>query len=218
LPAIESKKTILSLLTLTAPDSWGSFAGSKLFGGFDLGQGNTTEGYFGNGIYGGVKAHDRSEWYVGTTINTPLKGLTVGASYDGIEHNDVGGVDTGYFEAFAGYISYKATDKLTFSARGEYAAGLGLGAFADDVNGTSYTYVGDDIGYETVYNPLNKVIDVTGTVEYDLWANVISRLEIRWDHAANGSDAFGGNPANLTGDAPNKKNEVMVAANVIYKF
>ena len=34
---------------------------------------------------------------------------------------------------------------------------------------------------------------MTATVQYDLWKNVISRLELRWDHSLTGMDAFGGN-------------------------
>ena len=66
-------------------------------------------------------------------------------------------------------------------------------------------------------NPLEKVLAFTATVQYDLWANVISRLELRWDHAADGCEAFGG-AGPLGGAVPDKKNEVMLAANVIYKF
>jgi hypothetical protein len=208
-PVVESKKSVETLLTLTAPDSWGSFKGSTLYGGFGHGQ----------GIYG----HDRTEWYVGTTIFTPVKDLTFGASYDLIEHNDVAvpvsdglapatittaGADAGFFEAVAVYGSYKATDKLTLSTRGEYANGEALSWLSTTTTaGTAGT---------TLVNPgFNKVFDLTGTVAYDLWANVISRLELRWDHAADGSTPFGASSATGTGS---KKNEVTLAANVIYKF
>jgi hypothetical protein len=206
---VESKKAIVSLLTLTAPDSWGAFKGSAFYVGFDHGQ----------GVYG----HDKSEIYVGTTINTPVKDLTFGAAWDSIEHNDVAGEDESYFQAFGGYASYKVTDKLTMNGRLEYADGIGLGAAADAINGTPS--FGTDGGPVAVHNPLNKVFAVTGTLQYDLWVNVISRLEIRWDHSCNGADAFGGvgSPGEDfdTGAAtglPEKKNEVTVAANVIYKF
>ena len=57
--------------------------------------------------------------------------------------------------------------------------------------------------------------EITATVEYDLWANVMSRLEVRWDHNAGGvGPAFGG----TTAGAPTKNNEVLIAANLIYKF
>ena len=66
-------------------------------------------------------------------------------------------------------------------------------------------------------NPLHKVVAGTATLQYDLWKNVISRLEFRWDHAADGNEAFGGN-GSLGTVAPTKKNEYLIAANVIYKF
>jgi len=209
---IESKKSFVSLATLTAPDSFGGFKGSALYAGFDDGQGATT--------------HNREELYVGATINTPIKDLTFGAAWDAIFHNDVpvGGIDTdvGYFTAYGGYVSYKVTDKLTINGRAEYADGPSLGAFADADNGVA-SFAGEG-GAGFVPNPLDKVFALTGTVQYDLWANVISRLEIRWDHACNGADAFGGvgapgeNAAGAPTGLPTKKNEVMVAANVIYKF
>jgi hypothetical protein len=216
---IESKKAFVSLATLTAPDSFGAFKGSALYAGFDHGQ--------------GASSHDKSEIYVGATINTPVKDLTFGASWDAIFHNDVpsynvpfyttyGDMDQGYFQAIAGYVSYKLTEKLSINGRVEYADGPTLGAWADSFNGEASYYDGGD---PYVPNKLDKVLALTGTLQYDLWANVISRLEIRWDHAANGADAFGGVGApgenSETGAATGvatKKNEVMVAANVIYKF
>ena len=60
-------------------------------------------------------------------------------------------------------------------------------------------------------------MEFTGTLQYDLWANVMSRLELRWDHVCNsvhGGDLFGG----TGGGGPTEKNQVMLAANVIYKF
>jgi len=200
---VESKKSLVSLLTFTAPDSWGGFKGSAFYAGFDIGQGGATTGWNGGGV-GVVNPHNREELYLGATINTPVTGLTFGASWDSIEHEDVGGLDTGYFQAIAGYGSYKFTDKLTFNGRLEWANGYALDAFALGNNGQI-----DD---------MHDVFALTGTLQYDLWANVISRLEVRWDHSANGTDAFGGTGAAGSLSAPDKKNEVMVAANVIYKF
>ncbi len=210
---IESKKSLVSLLTYTAPDSWGAFKGSAFYVGFDLGQGGATTDVYG----AAAKPHDRSELYVGATVNTPVSGLTFGGSWDSIEHNDVGGVDADYFQAFAGYASYKLTDKLTLNGRIEYADGLGLST----ISGPSVVTVAAGEGGTTtvvVPNPLTKVLDATATLQYDLWANVISRLEIRWDHSANGADAFGGVGPAGSESAPTKKNDVMLAANVIYKF
>jgi hypothetical protein len=189
-PVVESKKAILTLLTLMAPDSWGALKGSALYGGFDHGQ----------GVYGA----DTTEFYVGVSINTPVTGLSLGGSWDSIQSTVVAGADAGYFQAIAGYLTYKFNDKANIDGRVEYANGAPLGALADAINGT-------------VGNPLDKVLALTGTFEYDLWANVISRLEVRWDHdAGGGAPAFGGNvPGTGIGG---KYNEVLIAANLIYKF
>jgi hypothetical protein len=227
-PVIESKKSVVSALTLTAPDSWGGFKGSTLVGGFDYGEGDSGQAGAGPGDTGG---HDRTEWYVGTTINTPIKDLTFGASWDWIHHFDVAytedtfdtimvpghfghtttvsvptgtatdTVDAKYVDALAGYASYKITDKLTINGRAEYANGPGLAAllYADDGELNEH---------------FHEVLALTGTIQYDLWDNVITRLEVRWDNAM-GSHAFG-SPESVTGEG--KDNEVMIAANVIYKF
>jgi hypothetical protein len=196
----ESKKAVVSLLTLTAPDSWGFLKGSALYGGFDHGQ--------------GAFSHDQTEWYAGATINTPVKDLTLGASWDSIEHTDVAGVDAGYFQAIAGYVSYKLTDKATINGRAEWANGNPLGAAAD-ANNLGF-YAGG-----TPANPLNKVFALTGTFQYDLWANVLARLEVRWDHnAGSGPGGFGGTAVYGAGTpvTDGKLNEILIAANVIYKF
>jgi len=214
--AVETKKAFVSLLTLTAPDSWGFLKGSSLYGGIDIGQGINSYGPTSPGApFTG--SHNKTEWYVGATVNTPVKDLTFGASYDGIEHNDVyasvnnagvitsGVLDSGYFAAYSGYVSYKITDKLTINGRGEYATGDGLAA-AESAN--SAIVAGSPL--------FDKALAITGTLQYDLWANVISRLEVRWDHACDRSTPFGATDVN-TGTG-SKRNDVMVAANVIYKF
>jgi hypothetical protein len=47
-------------------------------------------------------------------------------------------------------------------------------------------------------------------VQYDLWKNVLTRAEFRWDHALNGSDPWG--------PAPSLDNAFLLALNIIYKF
>ena len=196
---IESKKAIVSLLTVTAPDSWGFAKGSAFYVGFDHGPGPTPN-------FGAVHLADRNHLYLGATVNTPLKELTVGASWDSIWDNDVGGVDTGYTSDLNGYASYKLTDKATFSVRGEYVKGSALAYMDAGANGTAVNFA----------DPWNKVLALTATFDYALWANVTSRLEARWDHAVDGSRPFGAtNPTTFGGT---KKNELMLAANLIYKF
>jgi hypothetical protein len=181
----ESRRGVVSLLTLTAPDSWGFLKGSALYGGIDYGPG---------------AGSDMTEWYVGTTINTPVTGLSFGASYDGISDADVAGFDAGNFQAFAGYASYKLNDKASINGRFEYASGSALQALE---------YYGNFSGVAPYDGALDKVIAVTGTFEYDLWANVISRLEVRWDHNAGGGPAaFGGEVPGV----PTKNNEILIAA------
>jgi hypothetical protein len=217
---VESKKAYVGAATLTAPDSWGSFKGSTLYAGYEFGQGaqNAPDG-------SAIGAQARRELYVGTTINTPIKDLTFGFAFDSVEHLDgyYDGVDRdlGYFASYAGYASYKLTEKLTLNGRFEYADGAALGYLADGINGVPTVSAGE-AGTVAVPNPLDKVLAVTGTLQYDLWENVLTRLEVRWDHNAGGrestdgsSAAFGGTGA---GAVPDKQNEIMIAANVIYKF
>jgi len=198
----ESRRGVIGLLTLTAPDSWGFLKGSALYGGLDYGP-----GAYGNPVPSiGTEGGNMTEWYVGATINTPLKGLSLGGSYDGISDADVGGVDAGNFQAFAGYLSYKFNDKASLNGRAEYANGSALGF----IEGVPPPFVGSQA----------KVLALTATFEYDLWANVMSRIEVRWDH--NAGDVNPGNSGNVFGGetpgVPTKNNEVLVAANVIYKF
>ncbi len=191
----ESKKAIVSLITFTAPTNVGFLSGSTAYAGVDHGPG------------AGFAPHDRTHLYLGTTLNTPVTGLTVGAEYDSIYETDVAGIDTGYGMNIVGYLSYKLTEKATVDLRGEYARGAYLGALSDANNGIS----------PAGPNPLHKVVALTGTIQYDLWKNVLSRVEFRWDHAADGNEAFGGD-GSLGGVAPSKKNEYLLAANIIYKF
>jgi len=59
-----------------------------------------------------------------------------------------------------------------------------------------------------------------GTVQYDLWKNVMTRLEVRWDHSLTGSGIWGGTTPNGFDETPSgtQDNAVAIIANVIYKF
>lgn len=146
--------------------------------------------------FAGNAGDDQTSYYVGATVATPVAGLRLGAAYDHVSNFGAMGAGFGSFVSNGGhasatalYASFQASEKLSLHARGEYA---------------KVSTVGDDA----------KILALTGTVQYDLWQNVISRLEVRWDHSANGNPAFGG----TVPGTPTKKNEVMVAANLIYKF
>ena len=197
-PKAESYKTYMAAAALTAPDDWGFLAGSTLYGGF-------INGF--NSIGGGV---DQVSYYAGVTLNTPIKALKVGAAYDYAGTTDdrpVSGTTDGstlYANAIAGYLSFQATEKLSLHGRVEYT--------------TTDTALLDGVGAVS-----GKVVALTGTIQYDLWKNVLSRLEVRWD-----KQVGSGNMVGYGGDTRHDDNDssagsgvreyVTVALNLIYKF
>jgi len=201
----ESYKTYMASLAFTAPEDWGAMAGSTLYAGVINGN-------------GGLSTYNQTHWYVGATIATPVEGLRVGVAYDYVNVHDA---PTGSYaadatedgnawaNAIALYTSFQATEKLSLHVRGEYAS------HADKLlNGTDPDGAGALVGPGQAFP--GKVLSITGTVQYDLWKNVLSRLEIRWDHSATGNEAFGGDSGST--NPPNKINNYLVAANVVYKF
>jgi hypothetical protein len=190
-PRAESYKTYLGGMTLTAPESLGFLAGSTLSGGII------------NGFDAVATQGTKTSFYVGGSVKTPLKCLSVGVAYDyvGLANGTTTDPDTGdtinhksgYQNATALYLLWQATDKLTFNTRADYFS---------------------QSEYLTGLGMPRKAFGLTETVQYDLWKNVISRLEFRWDHSASGQEAYGG----TTVGAPSLKNAFLVAANFIYKF
>ncbi|HEY0456210.1 MAG TPA: outer membrane beta-barrel protein, partial [Verrucomicrobiae bacterium] len=185
---------------------------------------------------------DQTSFYVGTTIVTPIYGLKLGASFDyaaigsqptASQGFTVGAVNpqaraaSSYRSALALYASYELSEKFSIHARGEY--------FTQSDNllvGITAQPPGSTIGPQLFNAPPghaaglpSKAFAATGTLQYDLWKNVISRLEFRWDHAADGRYAYGGTTENQPpqGGTPavfssNRRNAYLVAANFIYKF
>ena len=90
--------------------------------------------------------------------------------------------------------------------RGEYLRDRGEQKFFSFYDSTTGTF--------TDTNP-DRSLGLTATAQYDLWKNVISRLELRWDHSLSGQKTWGGTD---TSTEPSRLNEWMLAANVIYKF
>ena len=175
-------------------ESYKTYMGSVAFTApesFGFLKGSTLYGGFINGFNSGaVKgATDQTCLYIGGTLATPITNLKLGASYDYAAPDEP---NEAYQNAVGLYLSFQATEKLSLHGRGEYAS-HSKGVVVD--------------GFPS------KVFEYTGTVQYDLWKNVLSRVEFRWDHSADGSQAFGG----VTG-APTKKNALLIAANLIYKF
>ena len=191
-PKAESYKTYLAGLTLTAPEEWGFLSGSTFY--------TTIHNGFNAGTAGGA---DQTSYFVGTTLNTPLKWLKVGACYDYLgTTKDFG--DSSYANAFTIYSSIAPPDsKLSLHLRGEYASTdttlLGSGANLPGGN--------------------SEVVAVTTTLQYDLWQNVLSRLEFRWDHQAGDNDmtGYGGNleKGETSGSL---RNNYALMLNFLYKF
>jgi hypothetical protein len=221
-PKAESYKTYMASVALTAPESMSFLKGSTIYAGVINGFNSGTQP--STATPGLTVGGQQTSWYVGATVATPITALKVGASYDYARAGSVLDTTAGppgtplgstHQEAAAIYASLQATEKLSLHARGEYfwqsgtlASRLAAGQAANLAAGIISTPI-----------PVlpSKVFAATGTVQYDLWKNVLSRLEVRWDHAANGSDAYGGDPGAVT-PAPGKKNAVLVAANIVYKF
>ena len=199
-------KTYMGSITFTAPSSWGWAAGSSLYAGivygFDGGGNNGPTGYYQNG--------NQINYYAGATMNTPLKELTMGAAFDYV-HNYLGGGtllgDRWHNDVtvLGLYATYKATDKLSFSGRGEYVHGQFIEKFPS----------GPDFGYSS------EGFELTGTMEYDMWANVVSRLEIRWDRMGSlntPSSIQNNGPSPFPKNTLDNRDAVGLYANIIYKF
>jgi hypothetical protein len=142
-------------------------------------------------IFGAIQGFDDNavdNYNVSATINTPVTGLKFGAAFDYVQSR-FASIDG---QVYGLYGSYQATDKLSFNLRGEYVNGADLGLYTSNGDGSN----GEEL---------------TATVEYDLWANVVTRAEFRWDHAEHGND-FGTAAGNAT------ESFYTLALNVIYKF
>jgi hypothetical protein len=135
-------------------------------------------------------AGTRSSYYAGLTLPTPSSALKLGAAFDYLNFNNNGGGNHDDSIWVAGlYTTISPTDKLSFNFRGEIVDATQL-----------FGHYGEE---------------VTATVQYQLWANVLSRVEFRWDHY--GVDAYGYN-STAGGGLPMKQNDFLLALNLIYQF
>ena len=145
-------------------------------------------------IFGAVQGFDNQavdNYNVSATINTPVTGLKVGLAYDCVQDRAFPASGSIY----GLYTTYQATDKLSFNFRGEYADTQDLGTLYNS---------------GSIFNG-SKGEELTFTAEYDLWANMVTRAEIRWDHSEHGNQ-FPTAAGNAT------ESYYTLALNVIYKF
>ncbi len=185
-PKGNGKLTYLGSVVLTAPESFGFLQGGTLTGSI---------------VDGGQTTMPNSmNYYVGATIPTPIKQLTLGASYDYVTSSYAA---NSWAQSVAGYISLQITEKLKFNTRVEYAnssttpGGVWILPLAGEADGY-------------VAGSPEKLFAVTGTLEYALWANVVSRLEAIWDHNLVGTG--------ISGPFNGSNNAVLLLANIAYKF
>jgi len=189
-------KTVMGSVTFNAPSNWGWASGSAFYVGDVYGFAGGTQGN------GGTQGGNQNNFYAGATLNSPWKNVTFGAAFDYVQN--LGGTSTEGLHAddyiFGLYNTIKATDKLSFNTRGEFwevdAKGL--------ANGSSQ---GSDEG-----------ISLTETVEYDLWANVVTRLEVRYDKVIESDYASDIGYVLPTGVIIDNPSSYGVYANIIYKF
>jgi hypothetical protein len=151
-------KAFMGSVTFSAPSNWGWAAGSSFYAGIVHG---FNGGYWDNdhdaGYTGFFQNGNQINAYAGATLNTPWKELTTGVAFDYVHNFRGGGTDLGdrwYNDVTVVglYATYKATDKLSFSGRGEYIHGQ---------------YNEDFYGYHG-YNYSSEAMELTGTMEYDL--------------------------------------------------
>ncbi|HVU28313.1 MAG TPA: outer membrane beta-barrel protein [Verrucomicrobiae bacterium] len=183
--AYETQKAYMGSVAFTAPDSWGWVKGATLSAGvIDAA---------GTGL-------GTTSLYVGATVPTPISALKFGGSFDFLDiHNNAGSDPSAWIIGL--YSTYQVTEKLSLNARGEYINDSGIGS-TFSAPGAPVLFGGSN-GEE-----------LTLDAQYNLWANVISRVEIRWDHAESGNIYnVGGN-----GTGTPKNNAALVAAQIIYQF
>jgi len=182
-----STKAYVGSVAFTAPDSWGFLKG----------------GTANAGIVANPEKTGQYNYYAGFTIPTPLNILKVGGAFDFVSlANETAANkqdDSGW--VLGGYANVQATDKLSFNLRGEVYDLKGGGSTVNGVAGTALT------GYGNSVNGVGE--ELTATVQYNLWANVISRAEVRWDHEDSKPYNFAVN---------NTADSFILALNVIYTF
>lgn len=147
--------------------------------------------------FGGALKPRSTDYYAGATLATGVEGLRVGLAYNFFD-DPIGKGSDSY--TVATYVSFRAMEKLGLHLRGEYGHGGAIPGLVTPLGSTP------------------EILAVTATVQYDIWENVISRLEIRWDHDASGSPFRPWGKVGAAGTAGGKRNDYTIAANLIYKF
>jgi len=185
--ADSSDISYMGSVAVEAPESFGALAGATVYVGY-MEYGGPSPALSGD--------DQQQNLYVGATLPTPIDGLSLGAAWDYVEN---AGTVTGSASAqgdaniLAGYISYQATDKMTLNGRIEYLDGDN-GILINAANGATAVD--------------SELLSLTGTVQYDLWDNVLTRAEVRWDSQQDGDGQYGGGDDDI----------ITFTLNAIYSF
>lgn len=196
----DDRVAVLGSLTITLPEGAGIFAGSSIYAGIVYGENanGLSQAALTPAGAGGINTLDTTSYYLGGTFSTGLEGLSVGAALDYRDKGNIG-LLASHAWTIAGYLSFQATEKLKLNARAEYA------------EGTLGTWYGAGAVQPGAGAPdANSLGAVTVTADYSLWANVVTRGEIRWDRNLDGDKIFHG--TDMDDDA------LTLAANIVYKF
>jgi len=187
--ATESKKSYLAAVTVTLPEGAGSFKNSVISVGFVNGRNGATGP--GAGLATATLVDVRN-YYAGATFNTPVEGLQFGLAWD-YRENGPGTPLGGSSDAYSGavYLGY-GKDKWKLNLRADYIQATAGQIYTVAPGRTDR----DELG------------SLTGTIDYSLWENVLTRLEARWDRALSGDHPFGSYD----------ENAFTLALNAVYKF
>jgi hypothetical protein len=185
----QDQKTYLGALALTAPEELGVMKGANLTMAFS------------DGIDSSTEIEDVTSLYIGGSTPTPLENLRVGFAVDYRALTPMDRSDDQKTKVAGLYASLQATEKMSFHARSEWAKGK-AGTF-----GTAKLETGDD----------EEFYALTLTGQYDLWQDVLSRVEMRYDQdLGTGPDAFNNPPQDDT-TSP-KSDNLSLTYNMVFTF
>ncbi|MBO7524095.1 MAG: outer membrane beta-barrel protein [Verrucomicrobia bacterium] len=177
--------TYLGALNLVFPESTGFLEGTEIYGGVVSGVDADNRGY---------DAPNTANYYAGITLPLPVTGLRLGFSYDYRHEGSDNTWDGSWANAYAAYLAYDVTEKLTLANRIEYANG----------KAGTWTVAANDWGKEDEY------LSDTFTLSYKLWENVVTRAEFRWDHDLSGDHRMV--------DTADRSNAFGITGNIVYVF
>jgi len=195
---VQSQKTYLGSVSLTAPDSFGFLKGATLNAGVVTGQTGAAA----------ANATSFQNIHVSGTLPTFWESIKLGLAYDTIRNDNA--ADT---TSLAAYLTFKnvGIEKLSLNTRIEYfdnGVGLALGGAVGQATRGAANVAGMGAA---------EILATTITLDYQLWANVLSRLEYRWDHDCSAGAHLPGN-VNSGVAAGGLNNAHLVALSLVYKF